>query len=150
MANKTYKTVAAFQSKTGDRLIIDISAAGYNAETVKLNKKLVNDGKDAVLVVKGAYVRPRGATDKVVPKFAFDKEITPEFKLEFPFDKAEYDYSKVAYTVKDGVVRISVPKTAAARGETIAPVAADANINAIGVDDATDAATGEAVTETEE
>ena len=140
MANKTYSTVTSNISKTDDRLIIDIAAPGYGAEDVKVNKKLVNDGKDAILVVKGAYVRPVGRTGKVVPRFAFDKVVTPEFKLEFPFDKAEYNYDAVAFAVKNGVVRISVPKTAAARGEKITAVAADANINAVGLDDETDEA----------
>ena len=54
--------------------------------------------------------------------------------------KAEYNYDEVAYAVKNGVLRISVPKTAAARGEKITAVAADANINAVGLDDETDEA----------
>ena len=136
MANKNYPGIMTAESKTDDRLIIDVAAPGYAADDVKVSKKLVNDGKDAILVVKGSYTRPRGRTDKVVPRFALDKTIADSFKLEFPFDKAEYDYAAVAFEMKNGRLRISVPKTAAARGEVIAPIAANANINAVGLDEA--------------
>ena len=136
MANKTYPGIMTAESKTDDRYIIDVAAPGYAPDDVKVSKKLINDGKNAVLVVKGSYTRPRGRTDKVVPRFALDKTIADSFKLEFPFDKAEYDYAAVAFEMKNGRLRISVPKTAAARGEAIAPIAADANINAVGIDEA--------------
>lgn len=140
MTNKTYNTVKSYTSKTDERFIVDVAAPGYGADDITVAKKLVNDGRDAILVVKGSYVRPRGRTDKVVPRLAFDKNVDDSFKLEFGFDKAEYNYDEVAYAVKNGVLRISVPKTAAARGEKITAVAADANINAVGLDDETDEA----------
>lgn len=138
MTNKNYDTVKSYTSKTDDRFIVDVAAPGYAPTDITVAKKLVNDGKDAIISVKGRYTRPRGRTDKLVPRFAFDKVVTESFKLEFPFDKAEYNYDAVAYDMKNGVLRISVPKTEAARGEKIEAIAPDANINAVGLDDEAD------------
>ena len=122
-----------YKSTTDSRLVIDVIAPGFKPENITLSKKTINDGKNVILVVKGKYVRPRGATDKAVPRFAYDKVVPASFKEEFPI-AGDFNVDAVMYKVADGVIRITVPKTAAAIGATIAPLAADANVNIVGVD----------------
>ncbi len=125
-------------TETKSRLVIDIVAAGFDPANVKVAKRVTSGGKKTALVVSGKYVRPTGATGKLVPRFGYDKVVDKSFSQEIEV-AGDYDIDKVAYTMKNGVIRITVPKTAAAIGTVVAPLAADGNINVVEVAAADDA-----------
>jgi HSP20 family molecular chaperone IbpA len=119
-----------FKSITDTRLIIDVVAPGYAKEDIKVSKAVINGGKKFVLTVKGKYVRPTGATGKAVPRLAYDKVIDEKFKetFELPLED-DYDLDGIAWDVRNGVIRISVPKTTLATGKEVA--ATSGNVNAL-------------------
>jgi HSP20 family molecular chaperone IbpA len=126
--------VRSEKSITGDRMIIDLVVPGYAKENITVQAATKHGGKNFVLTVKGDYVRPTGATGKVVPKFAFDKCVGDSFKWsdELPLDD-DYRLDGIQWDCTNGVFRISVPKTAEAIGKKI--TAAEGNINAVGGDE---------------
>lgn len=126
-----------FKSTTDTRLVIDVVAAGYAKDDIKVSKAIINGGKRFVLTVKGKYVRPTGATGKLVPRLAYDKVIDEKFKetFELPLED-DFDLDKIAWDVRNGVIRISIPKTALATGKDVA--ASTENVNALSGADASD------------
>jgi HSP20 family molecular chaperone IbpA len=128
--------VTSYISTTGDRKIIDLVVPGYAKDDITVSSAIRNGGKQFVLTVKGKYVRPTGATGKAVPRFGFDKVVGDSFKWtqELPLEN-DYDLEKIVWDSKNGVVRISVPKTKAAIGSKVAAAGAGVNINAVGSDE---------------
>ena len=113
--------VSSYKSVTDSRMVVDIVAPGYGPEdiTVKAAKTSDGNGKKVFsLKVEGKYVRPTGAHDKLVPRFAND---------------GDYDTANIKYAVKNGVIRISIPKTADAIGTKL--TATTDNINAVATSD---------------
>lgn len=119
----------SYKSKTDSRLVIDIVAAGYAKEDIKVTSAIINGGKNFVLTVRGKYVRPTGATGKAVPRLGYDKVIDERFKetFELPLEN-DYNLDKILWDVRNGVIRISVPKTELAAGKEIVPTTANVNI----------------------
>jgi HSP20 family molecular chaperone IbpA len=126
-----------FKSITDTRLVIDVVAPGYAKEDIKVSKAVTNGGRKFVLTVKGKYNRPTGATGKLVPRLAFDKVIDEKFKetFELPLED-DYDLDGIAWDVRNGIIRVSVPKTALATGKDVA--ATEGNVNALSGADAAD------------
>lgn len=123
--------VNKFITETKSRLIIDVVAPGFGADDIKVSKRVTDGGLTTTIAVSGKYVRPTGATDKVVPKFGYDKQIDKTFSLSVPIEGEDYVIEDVKYAVKNGIVRISVPKTAAAIGTVIAPLSDGDNVNVV-------------------
>lgn len=123
-----------FKSVTDERLVIDITAVGFNRDTVTVKSARVNGGKAFRIVVEGKYKGRTNANGVPVPKLAFEKEVN-DFKITLSddtnfgdclfrsrtFTSEDYDLDSMIYDVRDGVIRISIPKTAAARGTVVAP-----------------------------
>jgi HSP20 family molecular chaperone IbpA len=111
-------------------MVIDIVAAGYGKEDITVATALKDGGKHFLLTVKGKYTRPTGATGKAVPRFGYDKVIDEKFKVvqELPLEN-DYNLDAIKWGVRNGVIRISIPKTPAAVGKAVA--AFDGNVNAV-------------------
>jgi HSP20 family molecular chaperone IbpA len=131
--------VSSYKSVTDSRMVIDVVAPGYGPEdiTVKAAKTSDGNGKKVFsLKVEGKYVRPTGAHDKLVPRFAYDKVVGDGFKeviTDDRFNDGDYDTANIKYAVKNGVIRISIPKTADAIGTKL--TATTDNINAVATSD---------------
>jgi len=120
-----------FKSVTDSRLVIDIPAAGYGKDDIAVSTALRDQGETFILTVKGKYKRPTGATGKLVPRLAYDKVIDEKFKVTETFDTAcDYNLEALKWSVKNGVIRISIPKNEEAIGKKVAPAGDDENINA--------------------
>ena len=88
-------------SKTDERMIVDISAVGYAKTDVKVKVKTLDDKKKVFIVdVKKA------TTDE---KFGVYKNLNG-FREEFPVNDDIFDIAATAVDVKDGNIRISIPK----------------------------------------
>ena len=131
--------VNVYKSVTDSRVVVDVVMPGYSKDMVTVKTAKVSDGnggKKFVLKVEGTYVRPTGKTGKAVPRFAYDKVIDDCFKIN-PLDEAgvelndDYDVTKVKYTVKNGVMRISIPKTVDAIGNKLAAIADTDNVDIV-------------------
>lgn len=137
------KQLRFFESVTGERKVIDILMPGYNEDMVTVTSAIKGE-EDFVITVKGKYQRPRGKTDKLVKRFGYDKvlhnsgEDTFKNVFDFPCEKSDYDVDSLVWTVKDGVMRISIPKTAKAIGKEVKPLDKDKNINAADCDEVCD------------
>ena len=140
-----------YKSVTDERLIIDVVAPGFGADGVVVKTAQVNGGDAFKVVVEGKYKGHTNKNGDPVPRVAFEKYVE-DFKYVFSddadygdeplfrsktFNSLDYDLDKLAWSVKDGVVRISIPKTELARGETVAPVEnADADSTGVSTSDA--------------
>lgn len=121
-----------YTSVTDERMVADIVAPGYGADDITVKTAKVSDGnggKKVLIKVEGKYSRPTGKTGKLVPRFAFDKVVGDGFKEVIDDDRltdGDFDTDGIKYSVKNGVVRISIPKTAEATGKVLT-ASADAN-----------------------
>ena len=128
MKNETFKSV------TDERLVIDITAVGFNRDTVTVKACRVNGGKAFKLVIEGKYKGRTNINGVPVPKLAFEKEVK-DFKITLSddtnfgdclfcsktFTSEDYDLDAMVYDVRDGVIRLSIPKTTLARGKVVSP-----------------------------
>ena len=139
-----------YKSITDERLIIDIVAPGFNENSVLIKSARVNGGEAFKIIVEGKY---KGRTNKAgaaIPRVAFEKYVE-DFKYIFSddtdfgeelfrsstFTSKDYDLDKLVWDVKDGIIRISIPKTALARGtEVKASKNADADSTGVATSDA--------------
>ena len=124
------------KSITDERLIIDVVAAGFDQSMVVVKTARVNGGDVFKVVVEGKY---KGRTNKdgvPVPRVGFEKTVS-DFKYTFSddtdfgdealfksatFNSKDYDLDKLVWDVRNGVIRISIPKTQLARGTAVAAV----------------------------
>jgi HSP20 family molecular chaperone IbpA len=124
--------VEVYESNTESRKIIDLAIPGFAKEDVKVSTAVQNGGEDFVIKVKGTYSRPLGATGKKVPLFAFDKVVDQNFSWKVTYDTGlDYDFYNLTWDLKNGVLRISVPKTPEAIGNEVLPVAEGQNVNIV-------------------
>ena len=139
-----------FKSVTDERLILDFVVPGYNADSITDKTARVNGGEAFKIIVEGKY---KGRTNKAgaaIPRVAFEKYVE-DFKYIFSddtdfgeelfrsstFTSKDYDLDKLVWDVKDGIIRISIPKTALARGtEVKASKNADADSTGVATSDA--------------
>ena len=146
-----------YKSVTDERLILDVVAPGYNADSVVVKTARVNGGEAFKVTVEGHYVGRTNKAGDAIPRVAFEKYVE-DFKYTFSddtefgdelfhshtFTSKDYDLDKLTWDVKDGVIRISIPKTTAARGTEVKAVKnADADSTGVAKSDAVAATSDE-------
>ena len=139
-----------YKSVTDERLILDVVAPGYNADSVVVKTARVNGGEAFKVTVEGHYAGRTNKAGEAIPRVAFEKYVE-DFKYTFSddtefgdelfrshtFTSKDYDLDKLIWDVKDGVIRISIPKTSIARGtEVKASKNADADSTGVSKTDA--------------
>ena len=140
-----------YKSVTDERLIIDVVAPGFGAESVVVKTAQVNGGDTFKLVVEGKYKGHTNKNGDPIPRVAFEKYVE-DFKIVITensdffdnidnnfigFNVADYDLDKLVWSVNNGVIRISIPKTELARGQSVEAVEnADADSTGITTSDA--------------
>jgi HSP20 family molecular chaperone IbpA len=143
-----------FKAVTDERLVIDVVAPGYGKDAVTVKTAKVNGGEAFKIVVEGKYVGHTNKAGDPIPRVAFEKYVE-DFKYTFSddtnfgddlfrsstFTSKDYDLDKLCYSVSNGVIRITVPKTQAAVGTVVKAVEnADANSTGVPKTDAVTAA----------
>ena len=125
-------TKDVFKSVTDERLILDVVAAGFNKDSVVVKTARVNGGEAFKIVVEGKYQGRFNKAGDPVPRVAFEKYVE-DFKYVFSddidfgdelfrshtFTSKDYDLDNLVWDIKDGVIRISIPKTKLARGTAV-------------------------------
>ena len=145
MANKdVYKVV------TDERLVIDVIAPGFGKDAITVKTARVNGGEAFKIVVEGHYIGHKNKAGEPIPRVAYEKYVE-DFKYVFSddtdfgdelfrsstFTSKDYDLDKLVYSVNDGVIRVSIPKTTLARGTEVKAVQnADADSTGIPKTDA--------------
>ena len=140
----------AIKSVTDERLIIDIVAPGFNKDSVVVKTSKVNGGEAFKITVEGKYKGRKNADGNPIPRVAFEKYVE-DFKYTFSdntdfgddlfkshtFTSKDYELDELTWDITDGVIRISVPKTAIARGTAVeASDNADADSSGVPTSDA--------------
>ena len=141
----------AIKSVTDERLILDIVAPGFNKDSVVVKTSKVNGGEAFKITVEGKYKGRKNADGKPIPRVAFEKYVE-DFKYTFSdntdfgdealfksqtFTSKDYELDKLAWDITDGVIRISIPKTAIACGTAVeASDNADADSSGVPTSDA--------------
>src|SRR5574344_368004 len=121
-----------YTSVTDERMVADVVAPGYGADDITVKTAKVSDGnggKKVLIKVEGQYNRPTAKTGKLVPRFPFDKVVGDGFQEvidDARLTDGDFDTDGIKYSVKNGGVRISIPKTAEATGNVLT-ASADAN-----------------------
>ena len=125
-----------YKSVTDERLIIDVVAAGFGKDAITVKTARVNGGEAFKVTVEGKYKGHVNKDGAPIPRVAFEKYVE-DFKYTFSddtefadetlfrsktFTSKDYDLDKLVWSVKDGVIRISIPKTDLARGKAIEAV----------------------------
>ena len=125
-----------YKSVTDERLIIDVVAPGFGAESVVVKTAQVNGGDTFKVVVEGKYKGHTNKNGDPIPRVAFEKYVE-DFKIVITensdffdnidnnfidFNVADYDLDKLVWSVNNGVIRISIPKTSEAKGKVIEAV----------------------------
>ena len=140
-----------YKSVTDERRIIDVVAPGFGAESVVVKTAQVNGGDTFKVVVEGKYKGHTNKNGDPIPRVAFEKYVE-DFKYVFSddadygdeplfrsktFNSLDYDLDKLVWSVNNGVIRISIPKTELARGQSVEAVEnADADSTGITTSDA--------------
>ena len=119
-----------------ERFVFDVIAPGFSKDSITVKTAQVNGGDTFKLVVEGKY---KGYTNKngdPIPRVAFEKYVE-DFKIVInensdffdnidnnfiDFNVADYDLDKLVWSVNNGVIRISIPKTSEAKGKVIEAV----------------------------
>ena len=140
-----------YKSVTDERLIIDVVAPGFGAESVVVKTAQVNGGDTFKVVVEGKYKGHTNKNGDPIPRVAFEKYVE-DFKYVFSddadygdeplfrsktFNSLDYDLDKLVWSVNNGVIRISIPKIDLACGQSVEAVEnADADRTGITTSDA--------------
>lgn len=144
-AKDTYKSI------TDERLILDVIAPGFGKDAITVKTARVNGGEAFKITVEGKYVGRKNKDGSAIPRVASEKYVE-DFKKTFSddttfadnelfrsktFTSKDYDLDKLVWDVKDGIVRISIPKTDLARGTEVKAVDnADADSTGVPTSDA--------------
>ena len=119
-----------------ERFVFDVVAPGFGAESVVVKTAQVNGGDTFKLVVEGKYKGHTNKNGDPIPRVAFEKYVE-DFKYVFSddadygdeplfrsktFNSLDYDLDKLVWSVNNGVIRISIPKTSEAKGKVIEAV----------------------------
>lgn len=125
-----------FKSVSDERLVIDVLVPGFGKDAVNVKTAQVNGGEAFKVVVEGHYIAHKNKAGEKIPKLGFEKYVS-DFKYVFSddvdfgdevlfrsrtFTSKDYNLDKLTWSVADGVVRISIPKTDLARGKAIKAV----------------------------
>lgn len=144
-----------FKSVSDERLVIDVVAPGFSKDGITVKTAKVNGGENFKIIVEGVVKARTNSAGEKIPALAFDKHLqnfrytfsdNTEFAnddlfrgSETPFVSKDYDLDDLKWSVADGVIRISVPKTKLAKGVAVKAVAnADADSSGVVVSDAVD------------
>jgi len=138
------------KSVTDERLIIDVVAAGFDKDMITVKTARVNGGDVFKVIVEGKYKGRTNANGNPIPRVAFEK-LVEDFKYTFSddtdfgdealfksatFNSKDYDLDGLVWDVRNGVIRISIPKTQLAKGTTVAAVQnADADSTGVATSD---------------
>lgn len=142
-----------FKSVTDERLVIDVVAPGFSKDSVVVKTAKVNGGENFKVIVEGTVKARTNKKGEKVPALAFFKHLqdfrytfsdNTEFAnddlfrgVETPFISKDYDLDDLKWSVADGVIRISIPKTAIAKGVEVKAVEnADADSTGVSNSDA--------------
>jgi len=149
------------KSITDERLIIDVVVPGFGSDMITVKTARVNGGDTFKVIVEGKYKGRTNANGKPVPRVAFEK-LVEDFKYTFSddsdfgdkmissntFNVLDYDLDGLVWDVRNGVIRISIPKTTIARGKVVSPVQnADADSTGVVTSDVVTSDVSDAVTE---
>lgn len=137
------KNSMVFKSVSDERLVIDVLVPGFNKDMITVKTALLNGGEIFKVVVKGVHEARKNKDGAEVPELASDKYIS-NFEYAFvdaddceydisrlgdeklfrssTFFSVDYDLDKLAWSVKDGILRISIPKNAKAVGKAVEAV----------------------------
>lgn len=134
-----------YKSVTDERLILDVVMPGFNKDTVTVKTARVNGGEAFKVTVEGKYAGRTNKSGDAIPRVAFEKYVQDakfvfsddtdfgdELFRSHTFNSADYDLDKLVWDAKDGVIRISIPKTALAAGKTV-KASANADADSTGV-----------------
>lgn len=155
MANAKTNVYAkdVFKSVSDERLVIDVVAPGFSKDSVVVKTAKVNGGENFKVIVEGTVKARTNKDGEKVPALAFDKHLQ-DFRYSFsdntefandelfrgsetPFVSKDYDLDNLKWSVADGVIRISIPKTTLAKGVEVKPVEnADADSTGVPASDA--------------
>ena len=134
-----------------ERFVFDVIAPGFSKDSITVKTAQVNGGDTFKLVVEGKYKGHTNKNGDPIPRVAFEKYVE-DFKIVITensdffdnidnnfidFNVADYDLDKLVWSVNNGVIRISIPKTELARGQSVEAVEnADADSTGITTSDA--------------
>lgn len=134
-----------------ERFVFDVIAPGFSKDSITVKTAQVNGGDTFKLVVEGKYKGHTNKNGDPIPRVAFEKYVE-DFKYVFSddadygdeplfrsktFNSLDYDLDKLVWSVNNGVIRISIPKTELARGQSVEAVEnADADSTGITTSDA--------------
>ena len=134
-----------------ERFVFDVIAPGFSKDSITVKTAQVNGGDTFKVVVEGKYKGHTNKNGDPIPRVAFEKYVE-DFKIVITensdffdnidnnfidFNVADYDLDKLVWSVNNGVIRISIPKTELARGQSVEAVEnADADSTGITTSDA--------------
>ena len=119
-----------------ERFVFDVIAPGFSKDSITVKTAMVNGGDTFKLVVEGKYKGHTNKNGDPIPRVAFEKYVE-DFKIVITensdffdnidnnfidFNVADYDLDKLVWSVNNGVIRISIPKTSEAKGKVIEAV----------------------------
>ena len=119
-----------------ERFVFDVIAPGFSKDSITVKTAQVNGGDTFKLVVEGKYKGHTNKNGDPIARVAFEKYVE-DFKIVITensdffdnidnnfidFNVADYDLDKLVWSVNNGVIRISIPKTSEAKGKVIEAV----------------------------
>ena len=138
-------------NEEGERIVFEVIAPGFRKDSITVKTAQVNGGDTFKVVVEGKYKGHTNKNGDPIPRVAFEKYVE-DFKIVITensdffdnidnnfidFNVADYDLDKLVWSVNNGVIRISIPKTELARGQSVEAVEnADADSTGITTSDA--------------
>lgn len=96
--------------KTNENFRVQVEAAGYRKEDVKIKIKVLDDKTNVLVIDVGA--------SSADGKFGIYKNL-PAFKKEVALNKEIYDLTKITASVENGVIEVVIPKKDEYRTKTI-------------------------------
>lgn len=130
MMKDVYKCV------TDERLVLDFVMVGFKPEDVTVKTARVNGGNAFKITVEGHRSARKNTNGIDVPCVASDKYLPADVKFVVSddtdfgdelfrsktFNSLDYELDKLVWSISNGILRISIPKTELARGTEVKPV----------------------------
>ena len=126
MDKKVFKVIS------DERLVIDVVAPGFGKDAITVKTAKVNGGDAFKVTVEGHYIGRKNKDGDPIPRMAFEKQVE-DFKYVLSdddnfgddlfrsktFTSRDFDLDSLSFDVTNGVIRISIPKTALAKGKVV-------------------------------
>ena len=134
--------VSVVKSFSDERFVCDIIAPGFGKDGITVKYAKVDGGDKIKITVAGKYARNKNADGTVIPRLGFEK-LVEDFSVNiagengnfgYNINTKDYDLDNLTWSMANGVIRVSVPKTELAKGAT---VNASDNADATSTGDAT-------------